>query len=339
MLKLKKICLTLLFVIGGSLVLSGCGGKAEGSDSEQKTIKMANFYAEDHAVNIALKEKFVTMVEENSGGTLKVELYPNSQLGGEEMMWDGVKSGTIEMAEIGVIMEPEVPMISLFTLPFVFEDYDHAQKVLAGSVGEQIGKQIEEKANVKFLGYGVNGFRAISSNKLIEDMSDFKGFKLRAANIPQLIRQSELLGATVTPMAISEIFTGLEQGVIDGQENPIPTLKTSGWYEAQSHVLKSNHVFLPNEILVNKDFWNSLTEEEQEVIQEAVDASTKYEWEILIANEQSDIEFLEEEGIVITEPTKEFKDKMIEATEPVYTEFYEKNPWGEDVVKEILDAK
>src|SRR5690625_3466494 len=207
----------IIFSFLSVILLVGCSAdsstdEVSGEDSEKRTIKIANFYADDHAVNIALNEKFKTIVEEESNGSLEVEVYSNSQLGGEEQMWDSVKNGTLEMAEIGVVMESEVPMIGILTLPFLFESYDHAQKVLQGSVGDQIGEQLEEKASIEFLGYGINGFRSFSSNKPIEKMEDFKGYRLRSANIPQLLQMSEDLGATVTPMAISEIFTGLEQG-------------------------------------------------------------------------------------------------------------------------------
>src|SRR5690625_6512843 len=147
----------IIFSTLGVILLVGCSAdsstdEVSGEGSEKRTIKIANFYAYDNAVNIALNEKFKTIVEEESNGSLEVEVYSNSQLGGEEQMWDSVKNGTLEMAEIGVVMESEVPMIGILTLPFLFESYDHAQKVLQGSVGDQIGEQLEEKATIEFLG-------------------------------------------------------------------------------------------------------------------------------------------------------------------------------------------
>src|SRR5690625_447092 len=334
----------IIFSILSVILLVGCSAdsstdEVSGEGSEKRTIKIANFYADDHAVNIALNEKFKTIVEEESNGSLEVEVYSNSQLGGEEQMWDSVKNGTLEMAEIGVVMESEVPMIGILTLPFLFESYDHAQKVLQGSVGDQIGEQLEEKAPIEFLGYGINGFRSFSSNKPIEKMEDFKGYRLRSANIPQLLQMSEDLGATVTPMAISEIFTGLEQGVVDGQENPISSLRSNGWYEVQSHVLESQHVFLPNTIMINREFWESLTSEQQDVIQNAVDASAEYEWELFIENEEDDKNYLEEQDLTIIVPDEDFRNQMIDATKGVYDSFYEKNDWGEEIIDEIESAK
>lgn len=345
---MKRPLITFLLVVILS-IFAACGSQESSSsdgnnnssaeNEETKVIKVANFYAEDHAVNKALSEKFKSLVEENSNGTLEVEIYPNSQLGGEEQMWDSVQNGTIEMAEIGVIMESEVPKVGLLTLPFLFKSYEHAEKVLNSEIGDEIGANIEEVASVKFLGYGINGFRSFSSNRPIEKMEDFKGYKLRSANIPQLIEMSESMGATVTPMPISEIFAALEQGVVDGQENPISTLRSNGWYEVQTDVLESQHVFLPNTIMMNRDFWESLTEEEQEIVQEAVDISAEYEWELFIESEDEDKKFLEDNGITITKPDDSFKEQMIEATEDIYTKFYEKFDWGEETVKRIKELE
>lgn len=324
-----------------TLIIAGCSsnGSNDNGKEKSKTIKVANFYADDHPVNKALNEKFKKIVEEKTDNNLEVEIHSNSALGGEEEMWDSLRNGTLEMAEIGVIMEPEVPKVSILTLPFLFEDYDHAQKVLNGDVGQQISEQIEEKAPVKFLAYGINGFRSFSSTDPIEKMDDFKGYKLRSANIPQLLAMSESLGATVSPMPISEIFSSLEQGVIDGQENPISTLKSNGWYEVQDYVLESQHVFLPNEIMVNLEFWEGLTDEEQTIIEDAAKESAEYEWDLFIEEEEEVKEFLEQEGVTITEPDEQFTNEMIEATKGVYENFYEDNSWGKEVVDQIKEEK
>ncbi|NEU31451.1 TRAP transporter substrate-binding protein [bacterium LRH843] len=325
-------------VLSCLVFLGGCGGTNSvetNNSTDTKIIKIANWYADDHAVNIALNEKFKPMVEENSGGTLKVEIYSNSKLGGEEAMYDSVRNGSLEMAEIGVIMEGEVPMISILTLPFLFKDFEHAKKVLNGEVGNEIGEQLEEITKVKFLGYGVNGLRSFSSNRPIEKMGDFKGYKVRTPNIPQLIETGHALGATVTPMAISEIFTALESKVVDGQDNPISTLRSNGWYEVQSHVLESQHLFLPNTIMANGDFWNSLTTEQQEVVQEAINASVAYEWEVTEEFEVRDKEYLKEKGLTFITPDEGFKKEMKDATEEIYNSFYEKNAWGKEIIEKI----
>lgn len=346
---MKKLAAGVLsLALSSSMVLAGCSsdtssGSAEGSDSapkatETKTIKVANWYADDHGVNIALNEKFKTLVEKNSNGTLKVEIYSNSKLGGEEQMYDSVRAGTLEVAVISAIIEPEVPKVSTLSLPFLFRDLDHAQNVLKGEIGQEIAAQIEENTGVKLLGYGINGFRVFSSNKPLEKIEDFKGYRVRMPNVPQMIAVGQNLGATVTPMPISEVFSALEQHVVDGQDNPYATLRANAWYEVQSHVLESNHIFLPHNIIMNKKFWDGLTPEEQKVVQDAMTESAAYEWELYRENEEKDKEFLKEKGLEIIVPDENFKNQMIDATKGIYDEFYKNNSFGEEIVNKIRNS-
>jgi TRAP-type transport system periplasmic protein len=317
------------------LLLGACSDSSSSSGS--KTIKVANFYGTDHRVNVVLEEKFKPLVEEKSNGELKVEIYPNNQLGGEEAIYQGTIGGSIEMGVLSVIMESEVPRIRLFTLPFLFEDFEHAKTVLNSAIGEEIKQDLEEKTGLKHLGYGVNGYRVFSSNKPLESMEDFESYRVRMPNVPTMIEIGQALGATVEPMPMSELFTGLEQGVIDGQENPYSTIHSSGLYEVQTHILHSNHEFLPNNIVMNMDFWNGLSEEHQQIIMEAMEESLAYTWELAEIEEQEEMEFLEEEGLEITIPDEKFKSEMIDATNYIYEDFYAKYDWGEETVKKIKE--
>lgn len=316
------------------LLLSACGSD---NASESKTIKVANFYGADHRVNVVLEEKFKKLVEEKSNGSLKVELYPNNQLGGEEAIYQATIGGSIEIGVLSVIMESEVPKIGLFTLPFLFKDFDHAKAVLESEVSEDIKNQLEENTGLKHLGYGVNGYRVFSSTKPLKSMEDFKGYRVRMPNVPQMMAIGKALGATVEPLPMSELFTGLEQGVIDGQENPYSTIHSSGFYEVQNHILHSNHEFLPNNIVANMNFWNGLSEEQQEIVQEAMNETLAYTWELAVQEEVEEMEFLEGKGLEITIPDEKFKGEMIEATNSVYEDFYKKNSWGEETVNKIKD--
>ncbi|WP_411843049.1 TRAP transporter substrate-binding protein [Salinicoccus sp. HZC-1] len=337
---MKKNILT-LFITSLLLVLTACESgsetTAEDGNSETKKIKVANFYGADHRVNVAFEEKFKTIVEEESNGSLEVEIYSNNQLGGEEAIYQGTQSGSIEIGILSVIMESEVPRIGLFTLPFLFDDFDHASRVLDSEVGEEIKGELEENTGLKHLGYGVNGYRVFSSNKPLESMEDFQSYRVRMPNVPQMIAIGQSLGATVEPLPMSELFSALEQGVVDGQENPYSTISASGFYEVQSHILHSNHEFLPNNIVANKEFWDELSSEEQDIVQGAMDETLEHSWELAETEVEEEIKFLEEEGLEIIYPDDEFHSEMVEATEPVFNDFYESNSWGEETVEKIRE--
>ncbi len=346
--KVKGISLFSSVILATSLLLSGCGsssqqpatgGAPEGSKpaSEAKayTIKVANYFATEHPQNVALREKFKPLVEERSGGTLKVEIFDNSKLGAEKEFYDGVRNGTIEMGIPGLIMQADIEKMAVPEWPFLFKDYEHVQKVLNGPIGQELTEDLESKHGVKPLAWSANGFRMFSSNKTISSADEFKGLRLRMPNIPNYIKLGELLGANVTPMPISEVFTALEQKVVDGQDNPIATLKASGWFEVQSDVLESKHMFSPNVYIINSKFFNNLTPEQQKVIEEAAKESAAHEFELMKQSYEADKKFLEEKGIKFTTPDASFVAAMEAKAQPLYEDIYAKYPWAKEMVEKI----
>lgn len=321
-----------------ALLLAGCGSSdesASGGSGETKVIKVAHYFAEDHPQNVALKEKFKTMVEEESNGELEVQIFPNSTLGAEKEFYDGVRNGTIEMGIPGLIMQADIPKMGVPEWPFLFKDYGHVQKVLNGPIGEELTADLESTHGVKPLAWSANGFRMFSSNKTIDSMEALEGFRLRMPNIPNYITLGELLGANVTPLAISDIFTAMEQKVVDGQDNPIATVRASGWYEVQSDILESKHMFSPNVFIINSDFYNGLTEEQQQLIDKASKETADYEFELMEKSYEDDKAFLEENGMTFTTPSDEFAAQMEEAAQPLYEDIYSEYDWAEDLADRI----
>jgi TRAP-type transport system periplasmic protein len=320
------------------LFLSGCGGEeADGGGGKKKVIKVAHYFAENHPQNVALKEKFKKMVEEESNGTLKVQIYPNSTLGAEKEFYDGVRNGTIEMGIPGLIMQADIPKMAVPEWPFLFKDFEHAKNVLNGPIGEELTEDLESEHGVKPLAWSANGFRMFSSNKTIDSLEDFDGMRLRMPNIPNYIELGKLLGANVTPLAISEVFTAMEQNVVDGQDNPIATVKASGWYEVQSDILESKHMFSPNLYIINSNFWNGLTKEQQKIIEKASKAAAEYEFELLEKSYNKDKKFLQDNGLKFTTPSEEFSAAMEEAAQPLYEELYKKYDWAKDIADRIRE--
>jgi TRAP-type transport system periplasmic protein len=338
---MKKIGVLLFaFSVLIFVILSGCSAEKQTVQGDEKNkgakvIKVANYFAEDHPQNIALKEKFKKIVEEKSGGTLKVQIYPNSTLGAEKEFYDGVRNGTIEMGIPGLIMQNDIPKMGVPEWPFLFKDFEHVKKVLNGPIGKEIAADLEKQHGVHPLAWSANGFRMFSANKAIDSMDDFKGLRIRMPNIPNYITIGKLLGTNVTPMPISEVFTALEQKVVDGQDNPIATLRASGWYEVQNDVLESKHMFSPNIYIINSNFWNSLTKEQQKIIEGAAKESANYEFELMEKSYEKDKKFLEQHGIKFTTPSSEFTKQMQEAVQPLYDELFQKYDWAKDLYERI----
>ena len=339
--KLSKVALSVLGIMLFSIFLTGCGGGGEEKKdaSEQGkaiTLKVAHYFADEHPQNIALKEKFKPMVEAESNGQIKVEIYPNATLGSEEQFIDGTKNGSVEMCVTGGLIAKDLPMVGLTEMPLLFRDYAHAQKVLNGELGKEIVKGMEDKMGTRTLAWTANGFRVVSSSKPFEKFEDFKGFRLRIPNNPIYVEMVKGLGANAVPMPISETFTALEQKVIDGQENPYATLKASGMYEVQKYVVDTRHLFSPNLYMVNEKFWQGLDPKLQEIVQKAANESAAYEWKLLEENEQKDIEFLKEKGLTVVFPDETFKQKLIESQKPVQEWFYKTYPGTKEMADKVM---
>jgi tripartite ATP-independent transporter DctP family solute receptor len=351
MMRIKKgLAVLSSLVLATSVFLTGCGATQsvdnskpqEGTEKKEQvveaqkyTIKVANYFATDHPQNVALREKFKPMVEEKSGGTLTVEIFDNSQLGAEKEFYDGVRNGTIEMGIPGMIMQADIPKLAVGEWPFLFKDYDHVKKVLTGPIGEELTADLESIHGVKALAWSANGFRMFSTNKTLDSIDDFKGLRLRMPNIPNYIKLGQLLGANVTPLPFSEVFTGLEQKVVDGQDNPIATVKASGWYEVQSDILESRHMFSPNLYIINSNFWNKLSPEQQQAVQESATASATYEWELMEKSYEEDKKFLEEKGLKFTPVDDAYRTQLQDAVKPLYDEIFGQHDWAEDMVNRI----
>lgn len=347
----KAIFLSVLLVVVIGL-LGACGSGSSDSATQQQetegdsndsndaatfdevTIKVANFFADDHPQNVSLREVFKPIVEEKTGGAVKVEIYPNSQIGNEEAFTEGVRNGTIEMALFGTILSSSAPKIGVLDLPFLFRDYDHAKAVLDSEIGDEIGEEFRN-LGIEPLVFSANGFRVVSSSKPIYSLEDFKGLRLRMPNAPVYIETGKALGASVHPLSMSEVFTALESGVVDAQENPYSTLKASGWYEVQDYVLESRHLFSTILMGVNQNFWNSLSKETQDVIMEAARETAEYEWKLLQEDEEEVKQFLTEQGLEITIPDEEFKKDMAEAVKPVHQQYYDQYDWAEELIEKI----
>lgn len=341
---MKKLAiLALSAVLGASVLLTGCGGggtkPSEAPKEQNLTIKVATYYAADHPQNVALREKLKPIIEEKSKGTLKVEVFENNKLGGEQQFYTGVRNGTIEMGVPGMIMQADVPKMGVPEWPFLLKDWKHAKAVLSGPIGKELAEDLEKIHGVKVLAWSVNGFRMFSTNREVAKMEDFKGLRLRMPNSPVFVKLGQQLGATVSPMPLSEVFTAMEQKVVDGQDNPIGVVRSSGFFEVQTHILESRHCFTPNVLIVSKKFWDKLSDNQKKVVEEAAKAYGDYQWELSEKSYESDKQFLMSKGMKFVTPSAAFSKQMEDAMKPVYDDYYSKYPWAKDMVEKVKATK
>lgn len=276
--------------------------------------------------------KFGEVLEEISGGKMSLVQHPAAALGGEREMIEAVQIGTLDMVLTSTGPLPNfVPETQVLDLPFLFRDYDHARGVLDGDLGQELLAKIDE-AGFKALAWTENGFRHITnSQRPIRTPEDLAGLKIRTMENPIHLRAFEALGAAPTPMSFAELFTALQQGVVDAQENPIVVIKVSNFSEVQKHLSLTGHLYSPAIILMSQDFWNGLSEEEQGWVMEAAKASVEVTRNRVSELEETGVDQLREAGMeVITDVDRA---PFEAAVQPAYEQYTSK--FGDELIKRI----
>lgn len=275
-------------------------------------------------------EKFKEIVEEKTDGDITVELFAGNQLGTTEEQNEQVKLGTIEMMSSG---DPGMKEIEYLSLPYLMESNEHWVNVLESDIGQKWNDALKEEMGLLNIGILPRGPRVISTNKEVNTPEDLKGLKLRAPTRDYYVKTFEALGANPTPMDFGEVYSGLQTGVVDGQENPLETFYSAGFQEVQDYIINSNHMYKPAFVTINNDFFEGLPEDYQEIILDAAVESQEYADEELKSSEESMIEELEEVGITFVDPDIE---KFKEATQSVRDELG-KELWGEEDYQKIVE--
>jgi len=288
-------------------------------------IKVATWHAPDHPISKGLM-KFKELAEAKSGGKIQVQLYPNSQLGPEDSYIDSVKKGNVEMGITGTLMGRDVPVINIGELPFLFDGWDHAHKVFFGPIGQDMVAPLPQKAGVRNLAFFADGFRVISSNTDLTSFEKLKGMRLRVPNTPVYVEMTKGFGANPITLPFSEVFTAIEQKVVDGQENPAATIRSSRFYEVQKQILDSKHMFSPRLLLINERLYQSMPAELQKAVSDAAKEAAEYQWSISVESEKADMDFMQAQGTKITEPDAAFKAKLRASQKGMYEWFFNKYP-------------
>lgn len=316
----KKITLiALLFMITLSLTSCLSTEKRRGETEERDVYELSiAIDSQEDTVTGIFMNKFADLLEEKSNGRLKINRYPNSQLGGDGEITEAVQNGNI--AFVVQTTAPQVsfvPEAAIFDAPMAFKNLDVARKVLDGKLTESLKKYYEDKKLI-LLGFADQGFRVMSSNKKVEKMSDLKGIKIRTMENPNHIAFWKAAGANPTPMAWSEVYIGLQQGSIDAQENPIETIVASKVYEQQDDIILTNHILHTLCLIGSPAIVHELPQELQDIIYESADEAKVYARQMTDERSEGRVKIVEESGTSIVPFNEELFEEMRTAGEPVW---------------------
>ncbi len=308
--RIRKVTLTALATL--ALALPGAAQAA-------KALKYAHFQSADlsspkHAAALA----FEGCLESKTSGSIDVQIFPASQLGGGPEVMEGLQLGTIEL---GVVHDGPISAVykpfAVFALPYLFDDQAMAWAVVDGPFGEEMAADMLDKTGIRLLAMADNGVRNFTNSKRpIEAPEDMEGLKMRVMTAPVWVRLVESLGASATPVPWPELPGALQQGVVDGQENGVTNILNASLYQHQKYVSLDGHVFSWHAYMMNGDFYDSLTDAERTAVEQCVEIAQTIHRGMTAAQDANAATILAEKGLEVTPLTPEQKAQFRELAQP-----------------------
>ena len=319
--KISKVLLALLFVIGLQ-------------SANAQTIRIASVSGPDHHHNKALNWFADKVNKQNIGVTFKV--LSGGQLGNSERAYiEGMQQGTIQMAQVSTgPMAGFVGEFDIFRLPYMFRDTDHFKKVLSGPIGDKFLGMLEAKG-MKGLAWFDNGYRNMfNGTKPINEPSDMAGLKIRVMKSPLMVNTVNAMGGSATPMAYGELYTALQQGVLDGGENAAGNVLNDKFFEVSKYYSITQHFRPPGVVAMSKKTWDSLNSKQKAAIEKAAAELQEYEIDLTTEVVNNAMKTLESKGMIVN---KANVSAFAEAVKPVYASYSDK--YGSGDIDAILNTK
>ena len=312
-LKLTALCLTAAFVSGSAAIADEI---------------RYGLWAKEGEAQYEGAVEFKRVVEEGSDHT--VTIYPGNQLGTPREMIAQLALGTTQVMASG---DPGIKEIEYLALPYLMKGMANYENVISSDIGAAWNDKLINERRIRLLGFQPRSPRQISANTVINTMADLDGLKLRAPERDYYVQSLSALGANPTPMAFKEVYTALQTGVVDGQENPIETIYAQKFYEVQKGVAMIDYIVKPAYVMISESFWSTLSDEDKALMQKANDASTAKVLELLPDQEKKFISEMEAAGVTVTYPDKA---EFIEATQGV-RDSLGKGIWGDETYAKIVE--
>lgn len=333
---IRMLLMSMIFVI------AGCGGGPQAASDQaiaasagpEFVFKLGHLQGGEHPYQLGA-EKFKQIVAEKSKGRIQIDIFPSSQLGNGRDQIEGLQLGTIQF-HIGSVAPVAnfAPKLNVLSLPYLFRDREQAIKVLDGKIGQELSNDLLQKGIVN-LAFWENGYRHLTNNvRPIKTAADAKGLKLRVQESPAYISFVHALGATPTPIPFGELYTAMEQKVVDGQENPLAQIATNKFHEVQKYLTLNAHTYDAAIFLMSKAALEQLPADLQQAVKEAAKEAGAYERQVSQESEEKFLQQLKADGMTVEEHPD--LDSFRKAVEPVYLEM--QDSIGKDLIEKIRNT-
>ncbi|WP_281823431.1 TRAP transporter substrate-binding protein [Jannaschia rubra] len=286
----------------------------------------------------ALGKAFVAALEEKSGGEHTGDLFLNGQLGSEQDTVNEAAMGTLDMSILAINnVTPFSPTVGILTLPYVILSLEEAETLTQGAIGDELTANTIEDAGVRILGWSYTGFRRLTNSvRPVETVEDLQGLVIRVPKNEIMIATYNAWGVNPTPMAWAETFAALQQGVVDGQDNPYLTINAMKFDEVQTYITEIRYIFSLEPLVISEQVFQDLSEEDQQMVIEAGKEATLVSAQFLRDQEEAIKERLTTEGgMEITQPANNEEEFISLATEAVWPQFYD-SIGGIEKMNEVL---
>jgi tripartite ATP-independent transporter DctP family solute receptor len=303
------------------------------AEIKDRTLRFAFQNAQEHPQGQGAK-KFADIVEQKSGGKIKVRLFPSGQLGGDLQTVSALQGGTIDLTVLNAgLLVGQVKEFGLFDLPFLFASGKEADAVVDGPFGRKLADLLPAK-NLMSLGYWELGFRNLTnSRRPVTKLEEIQGLKVRVVQSPLYIDLFNTLGANAVPLPFPELYPALEQKTVDGQENPVTLINTSKFYEVQKHLTLTRHTYNPQIVVFSKRVWDRLDADEKKLIEDAAQEARTFQREFSREQETKALEAVKAAGMQVVELSAAEVTRIREKVQPVIKKFSE--GVNEATVKEL----
>ncbi len=322
----KKIGILIL----GLLIFSSCA-----EEKTTKVLRLAHTLDTKHPVHRAM-EILGERLEKKSGGKLKVQLYPSGQLGGERECLELLQIGSLDITKVSAaVLENFINEYKVFSIPYLFRDRPHSFNVFDGEIGDAMLTK-GDKFRLRGLTFYDAGSRSFYTKKEpINSPKDLEGLKIRVQKSNMAVAMVNELGGAPTPISWGELYTALQQGVVDGAENNLPSFYTSKHYEICKFFSMDQHTSVPDVLLIGLDTWDRLTDQEQRWLKEAAKESTTEQRKLWAASEKESLDAITKAGVKIIKPDKKPFEKQTE----VILEMFKDDPEMINLIKNIKSTK
>ena len=327
--KTKIACIFLMAAIAGSAM---AGGRGDG----RTIMRVGDVWSVAHPNSRSIHEIFKPMVEQGTGGAIYVEIYNSGALGHEQTLWDSVRNGIVEMVIVGSALATEYGPLLISDWPLLYRDVDHARNVWTGTFAEDFKTSFNARfPTMTMLGIGPNSARTFTSNRPLRNFDDFSGQRIRMPANPIHTGIATDLGASAQIIPLTDLFSAMQTGVVDGQDNGMVTVLSERFHEVQRYLFETNHMIAIMHTVINRQFLNSLSPEHQQVIRNAAREASIWAWNEYLLSLDTDRQTLRDLGVTVSPLTPSDRDRMLQAIQPTLTRLHAENPWARETIERV----